>query len=267
MGLAIGSFVWGLLALLQVAADFLASGGHLDAWRAFHLVHLRSNLAGELYGVFYLVCLIGILGGPVLALVAVHLANSRPGECGGDRVAAAGIGVAGLALVVFWLGSALHSRYQWNEYRTVADLREMIRAQRQYSAMNGGLYDIPDCLSAPAECLPSAGADAPAFLEQSMAEQLRDGLIKNGYVRHFRLGPPASPEEIAAAGASPTSVKSFAYVAVPMTPGESGLLGFCGDSSDRICFTVDGSAPPLVGGLCAPTCMENLYWPAEPVPE
>lgn len=236
MGLAIGSLVWGLLAFLQAAADILERSGHLDAWRAFRLVHLRSGLPAELFGGFSFLCLLGILGTHGLALVAAHRASSRPGEYGGDRVAAAGAGFAGLAFVLLVLGSSLDSRIDWNEDRTVADIREMIRAQSRYCSLNGGLYDTPDCLSAPARCLPGAAADAPVFFDERMAELLRDRLVKNGYVRQFRLGATASPEKIAAAAASPTSAESFAYVAVPIAPGESGLLGFCGDSSGRICF-------------------------------
>jgi hypothetical protein len=51
---------------------------------------------------------------------------------------------------------------------------------------------------------------------------------------------------------------SFAYIAVPEEPGETGVRGFCGDSTFLICFTPDGREPRVTpGGKCdLATCQE-----------
>jgi hypothetical protein len=43
-------------------------------------------------------------------------------------------------------------------------------------------------------------------------------------------------------------------VAVPVQQGQSGVRAFCGDASGRLCYTVDGSAPEVVGGVCPENC-------------
>ncbi|HSD30255.1 MAG TPA: hypothetical protein VLL75_23350 [Vicinamibacteria bacterium] len=56
----------------------------------------------------------------------------------------------------------------------------------------------------------------------------------------------------------PPGVVSFAYIAVPEEPGETGVRGFCGDSTFLICFTPDGREPRVTpGGKCdLATCQE-----------
>jgi hypothetical protein len=51
---------------------------------------------------------------------------------------------------------------------------------------------------------------------------------------------------------------SFAYTAVPEAPGETGIRGFCGDSTALICFTLDGREPGVTPeGKCdLSTCQE-----------
>ena len=60
----------------------------------------------------------------------------------------------------------------------------------------------------------------------------REG-VREGYTRRFVGGS-----------------ESFAYIAIPEIPMKTGVRGFCGDSTARICFTRDGSAPPVVDGRC-----------------
>jgi hypothetical protein len=50
-------------------------------------------------------------------------------------------------------------------------------------------------------------------------------------------------------------VKTFAYTAVPTNRGETGMRSYCGDHTGRGCVVEDGSAPPVVDGLCTP-CKE-----------
>ena len=44
-----------------------------------------------------------------------------------------------------------------------------------------------------------------------------------------------------------------AYVMTPAVPYRTGVLGFCGDKTGRICFTRDGTAPRVVDGRCPPS--------------
>jgi hypothetical protein len=47
--------------------------------------------------------------------------------------------------------------------------------------------------------------------------------------------------------------KGFTFSAVPEKPMQTGVRGFCGDSSGRFSQTRDGTSPAVGGGLCAPT--------------
>jgi hypothetical protein len=62
------------------------------------------------------------------------------------------------------------------------------------------------------------------------------------------LGPPAEAAE--GTPVSPTSVASYAYVAVPIQRNQTGVRGFCGDANGIVCFTPDGSEPEVVDGAC-----------------
>jgi hypothetical protein len=96
------------------------------------------------------------------------------------------------------------------------------------------------CLYKPDDCIP--GYQGPAFLGDWFHEPEAMGYRRSFHTMERReSGSPL--------------LKSFAYTAVPLQPGESGQRGFCGDSSGRICFTPDGTVP-VKDGLCAPSCQE-----------
>jgi hypothetical protein len=124
----------------------------------------------------------------------------------------------------------------------------VVSAERTYAGTNGSFFDEIRCLTKPAECVPGLPADAAPFLDPTY-----DWLeSKMGYVRKFHPGPRVPPEEIRKAGASPTSLRAFAFTATPVRPGETGSRAFCGDSSGRICFTPKGTEPPVKDGRCDP---------------
>ena len=146
---------------------------------------------------------------------------------------------AGLFFVSALLSANGHHGVSRNESRALADVRTVISAQAAYQTANSGYFDSDlSCLAHPDDCLPEYGADQPAFLEDGIASLGP----RSGYRRSFHPGLP--PEEIRLEG-SPTSVSTWGYLAAPSTPGYSGVRGFCGDSSGRICFTADGNSPPL----------------------
>jgi hypothetical protein len=128
------------------------------------------------------------------------------------------------------------------EHAVIGDVRTVVSAQAAYREANQGFYDARlDCLAAPGTCIPAYPRNATPFLDASLASLG----AKGGYMRTFVAGVPAG--DAAGEGGpelrSRTSVRSFAYVAVPVSPGFEGVRGFCGDSSGALCFTADGQAP------------------------
>ena len=130
----------------------------------------------------------------------------------------------------------------------IGTLRSMIGAQAAYAQMNGGHYDRIECLAQPAAC---GLRQAPSFLDPSFLQGERQG-----YRFDLRLG--AKPPPGARGIVSPTSVTSYAYLAVPVKSLFSSYQyrGFCGDDTGTICFTMDGTAPPVADGHCAPSCQQ-----------
>jgi type II secretory pathway pseudopilin PulG len=145
--------------------------------------------------------------------------------------------------------SLLRARVSANEAQTIGDIRTIISAEIAYSSSNGGHFDQLECLATPRECLPGYPPEGPTFLFEVPPA------VKAGYQREFIPGLPADGSEVAFANLSPSSVQSFVYVAVPVTPGTTGVRGFCGDYTGRICVTQDGSRPAVVEGQCDPACV------------
>ncbi len=135
------------------------------------------------------------------------------------------------------------SRVSANEAAVVGDIRTVISAQSTYAHANGEAYDELRCLAEPAKCM--AGYTGPTFLDARAIQ-----LEKSGYRRKFYPGPKAPKGKTK----SPSGVMSFAYTAVPITIGETGTRGFCGDDSGLICVTADGSEPKVAAGKCVQPC-------------
>jgi hypothetical protein len=196
-----------------------------------------------------------LLGGVALGGAAVLLgarAASRASDTEGgpaNRTAAhlalfAGAGTGLLCLLGFSVTSASHTAV-YAEHAVLIDIRNVQSAQAAYRNVNGGFVDARlECLVQPSTCLRGYPAGGRAFLDASQAALGEKG----GYRHSFHPGPP--PDEIPLRG-SATSARSFAYVAAPIEPGQTGVRGFCGDSSGHLCFTADGSPPPLLAdGTC-----------------
>jgi uncharacterized membrane protein YhaH (DUF805 family) len=164
-------------------------------------------------------------------------------------VALAVFGVVGLAVLVSIVVQVFDTRTSANETTTIADIRTMISAQEAYRDSNGGLYEGRlECLARPssAGCAPGLPADTLPFIDAALASNE----LRNGYRRRFE---PGRAEEADPSVSSRTSVGRFAYVAVPDTPGRSGVRSFCGDSSGIVCYRSDGADIPAPGGECPVT--------------
>jgi hypothetical protein len=129
-------------------------------------------------------------------------------------------------------------RLQANEAATKAEMRTIAVAQITYQATSGGAFAELRCLADPKSCIP--GTKEAPFIDKNLAS-LAD---TSGYRRKFYPGPKAKS----------TGLSTWAYTAVPVTPGQTGVRGFCIDDRQDICFTADGKEPAVVNGRCASTC-------------
>ncbi len=131
--------------------------------------------------------------------------------------------------------SLLRARVSANEAAAIGDIRSLISGQVAYSSFNGGFYASRlECLSSPGDCI--ANFTSPLPEERGGTAQFLDPRTiaspKNGYGREFVPG--------ARAPGSATSTSTFAFLAYPINPGQSGVRSFCGDSSGRICYDPRG---------------------------
>jgi hypothetical protein len=195
--------------------------------------------------------------GLVIGVRALVLALRRPAAAGRKGTALVAI-VANLSvLYVSFIAvrGLLRAHVSAAEATAIGDIRTMISAQAAYASQNDGRYEPRlECLLEPAKCLPGYASDAPPFLDQALAS-LR---TKAGYRRAFHPGPEGAPRAGLAGHSRNPGVTSFAYTAVPEVPGETGVRGFCGDSTALICFTGDGREPTVSpDGRCdLTTCRE-----------
>jgi hypothetical protein len=148
--------------------------------------------------------------------------------------------VALVAAIV--IPSLLRARVSANESTAIGNIRTVISAQVAYSSTNAGFFDAKlECLARPSSCIPRYRGPAMLNLDELVS-------TRAGYVRRLTAGARAPRE--GSRDQSPSSVVSFAYLAVPEKVGSTGLRGFCGDSSGVICYTADGSSPRVSNGAC-----------------
>ena len=149
--------------------------------------------------------------------------------------------------------SLLRARVSSNESATIGDIRTLISAQAAYQGTNGGYYEgALTCMSKKGGCVPGApSATSPTYLDKVLALQQP----KSGYSRFFQPGNIPTDPEVQGGSLSATSRVGYAYVAVPLNQGQTGVRGFGGDSSGILCFTPDGTKPTVTtGNLDLATC-------------
>jgi hypothetical protein len=134
-------------------------------------------------------------------------------------------------------------------YVAMRDLRAIGAAEQAYKAANGGWYDKPECLVRPQDCIP--GYKGPSFLD-------RDFLLAESeyYRREFHPGPVTAAAVIAASHASPSSLETFAVVAMPIdipVDLRRKYFGICIDGLGYVCVTLHGGRPRVVRGACVVT--------------
>jgi prepilin-type N-terminal cleavage/methylation domain-containing protein len=142
--------------------------------------------------------------------------------------------------------SLLRARVSANESATIGDIRTVISAQAAYQSANGGWYTgAITCLSAPATgqatCIPNYPVGSPTFLDTAITSLM----AKSGYSRSF---DPGTTVAVTSAVSGTSSVANYAYGAIPVTQGQTGVRGFGGDASGVLCFNADGAVYPVNNG-------------------
>src|SRR5512141_657067 len=136
--------------------------------------------------------------------------------------------------------SLLRARVSANEAGTVGDVRTVISAQAAFNSANGHLYTGQfSCLVNPfgqPACIPFYAVGSPTFADSAIASLT----TKSGYNRTFVFDPPPATLDTDASGTASTA--AYAYLATPVSQGQTGVRGFGGDSSGIVCAQQQGTA-------------------------
>jgi hypothetical protein len=225
----------------------------------------------------FLVALVGVglsAGASLAAFAAVLLYSHRRSQRG-VAVALAGalvaLAMAGVVLAATWRYAAWLLPPLFAEYRRFAaeqaekptldpaleEVHRFVQAEAAYHAANH-FFDTPACLARPAGCIP--GYSGPPFLDGELQAGTR-----GGFDWSFHPGP--APRDLAArTGASPSSVSTYAVLAVPAAGGARSVCGdyrgvctfvgtrlgdggACPADCIRHTWTEDGGRPPLLVGF------------------
>ena len=146
--------------------------------------------------------------------------------------------------------SLLRARVSANEAGTIGDIRSVISAQAAFQSAASGWYAPITCLSTPASCIVNYPVAAPTFADSTIAALSP----KSGYNRTFSPGAPPNPAPPATVLTN--VVDGYCYGASPSTIGQTGVRGFGGDASGRVCQNITGlnECLPAVTGAMAAAC-------------
>jgi type IV pilus assembly protein PilA len=137
--------------------------------------------------------------------------------------------------------SLLRARISANEAGAQGDSRTVSSSQVAYASSNRGAYGTTlACLASPSTCM------FPATVTQFLDPQIGAAapVTKQGYTRTYVPG-------VAANGIPDPGVNTWAYVADPTTPGNTGTRYFAIDHTGLICFDNVAPVPALGSGLPA----------------
>lgn len=148
--------------------------------------------------------------------------------------------------------SLLRARVSANEAGTIGDIRSVISAQAAFQSAANGWYGPLTCLNTVAPCIVGYPAGAPTFLDPTM---VNTAAAKSGYNRSFTAGNAVTGTPTTLVGV----LDGYCYGAAPSSIGQTGVRGFGGDSSGRVCQVITGldvcttQAGPVLASM-APTC-------------
>jgi len=141
--------------------------------------------------------------------------------------------------------SLLRARVSAQEAAAIGDVRTVLSGEAAYVSSNSGYPGSITCLNNPQACLSAYPANAPTFLDATIVNLTPKG----GYSRSWFETAPAVVPATSIAGA----VQNFCYSATPTVSGQTGVRGFGGDTSGRICYT-PGGADPCGGAQLPAAC-------------
>jgi len=177
---------------------------------------------------------VSVLAWPICGLVCLSLARNRS-----ERIPVALIltfaTIAPVAIPEMLRGDG-EPRY---EFDAIRDVRTVLSGQAAYQGVNG-YYDTLECLARPSSCIPGYPSAMPSFLDVHLAQR-----EPYGQYRHWLV--PGRPVTDRPPFASPTSTRTFAYVAVPL---DSRRRSFCADDTGDIFQAQDGITPTIREGHC-----------------
>ena len=146
--------------------------------------------------------------------------------------------------------SLLRARVSANESAAIGDIRSIVSAESAYQSANLGAYGDLTCLATPSNCIGMYAVAAPTFIDSNIANTM---MSKGGYNRAFV--PSAAPT----VGNSNTgAIDVFCYAASPAVLNQTGVRGFGGDSSGRICFDPAGADLCTGGGGSLPAACQVI---------
>ena len=145
----------------------------------------------------------------------------------------AGAGGASLLVMVAVIGivaaiaipSLLRARVSANEASALGTVRSVVSAEMAYAQSAGAFGPMP-CLVSPATCVTSY--QGPTFLSEELASETR-----GGYQYALRTSEDG---------------RRFVFTAQPVTPGRTGVRGFCGDHTGVVCAGTGGLDDPSQAG-------------------
>jgi type IV pilus assembly protein PilA len=141
--------------------------------------------------------------------------------------------------------SLLRARVSANEAGTIGDIRSVISAQAAFQSAANGWYAPITCLSTPASCIVNYPAAAPTFADATIAGTTP----KSGYNRTFNAGNQPNPAPPATLLVN--VIDGYCYGAFPSTIGQTGVRGFGGDASGRVCQNITGTNECTSASLAA----------------
>ncbi len=146
--------------------------------------------------------------------------------------------------------SLLRARVSANEAAVQGDIRTVISANAAYesSSQSNGYAGNMNCLSTPTGggCIPNYPANAPTFIDPSLAAAIGAGNGKSGFTRDYQVG----------AGNVGTGVPQYCYGTQPITLNRTGVRSFGGDDSG----VIGGANGSLV--CCAAGAVNTTTCPA-----
>jgi len=142
--------------------------------------------------------------------------------------------------------SLLRARVSANEAGTIGDIRSVISSQAAFQSAANGWFAPIACLSVPQPCIIGYPLTAPTFLDPTMVSLT----AKSGYNRTFTPGliPAGLPTTLAGV------LDGYCYGAWPSSIGQTGVRGFGGDASGRVCQNITGIDECAGAQALAATC-------------